>query len=237
MPQQQMMMGNNFPGGGFPGYANQFNPQQQQMWQQNMQQGQNWGQQNGFPQQMNFNPQGMQQGGYQEEEPLPFPPAHILAQYPPDYRQEQIVYYQQLRRQQPELYQQYVDYYNAYYDPLYSNDDARLPDSGEAAPSNNNNNNNYNNNYNNNNMDYNQRAQQQQHEQANYAQYQNQPEPQHQQQQSSSTGLQRQASTLSQGGTLNRQSSIRRVNSMKRNEVNQMKNTGGLQRLPSMRKN
>lgn len=77
-------------------------------------------------------------------------------------------------------------------------------------------------------------AQQQQQQQQQQMMMMRQQQQQQQQQQG---GLQRKASAMNGGGdALNRQSSIRRQNSVRRNEVNQMKNEGGLKRLPSMKK-
>lgn len=163
--------------------------------------------------------------------PLPFPPSHLLAQYPPDYQQQMVFYYRLLRLQYPELYQQYVNYYETFYEPLYfphpptpEVKEHRVPPPKKKAPP-------------------------PQHLQPRPA-----PPPQPvasppQMQQPLSPpvqeppaepphkkpeGLQHCNSTLN-GGT-GRQSSLRRQNSMRRAEVNQLKNEGGLRRLPSMRK-
>lgn len=58
------------------------------------------------------------------EEPLPFPPSHLIAEYPPEFQQQLIVYYHQMRRIYPDLYAQYCEYYSTYYEPLYDADKA-----------------------------------------------------------------------------------------------------------------
>ncbi|KPA84415.1 hypothetical protein ABB37_02392 [Leptomonas pyrrhocoris] len=157
--------------------------------------------------------------------PLPFPPGHLLAQYPPDYQQQMVFYYRLLRLQYPELYQQYVDYYNTFYEPLY-NPPAPTPEvkerrapppkkkNGPPPP---------------------------QQQQRPTPPPQTAPPPQPMQPlpppvqgspQKKQEGLQRSNSNVSSG--LTRQSSLRRQNSMRRAEVNHLKNEGGLKRLPSM---
>ena len=162
--------------------------------------------------------------------PLPFPPSHLLAQYPPDYQQQMVFYYRLLRLQYPELYQQYVNYYETFYEPLYfphpptpEVKEHRVPPPKKAPPP--------------------------QHLQPRPA-----PPPQPvasppQMQQPLSPPVQEppaepphkkpeglhHCSSTQNGGT-GRQSSLRRQNSMRRAEVNQLKNEGGLRRLPSMRK-
>ncbi|KAG5469231.1 hypothetical protein LSCM4_02629 [Leishmania orientalis] len=157
-----------------------------------------------------------------QNKPLPFPPGNLLAQYPTEYQQQLIFYYRLLRLQYPELYQQYVDYYEMYYEPLYhpqqsppTKDDARpkKPKTKPRPPP-----------------------------QELTADMQRRPpeklQPVHQspspvEPPKTPNNVPRTASNLS--GVLKRQSSLRRQNSMRRNEVNQMKNEGGLKRLPSMR--
>ncbi|AIO01601.1 hypothetical protein LPMP_333110 [Leishmania panamensis] len=150
--------------------------------------------------------------------PLLFPPGHLLAQYPPEYQQQLVFYYRLLRLQYPELYQQYVDYYQMYYEPLYypapvppPKDDLRVkePQKQQLPPP---------------------QISMPPHQPVSpqpvyYPPPVEQPKPQ--------SNLPRTASNLSGGQTL--QSSLRRQNSMRRNEVNQLKNEGGLKRLPSMR--
>ncbi|KPI88088.1 hypothetical protein ABL78_2818 [Leptomonas seymouri] len=147
--------------------------------------------------------------------PLPFPPGHLLAQYPPVYQQQMIFYYRMLRLQYPDLYQQYMDYYETFYEPLY-NPRSPTPEVKEyhappprnkicsplqpVAPP--------------------------QLQPVHYLPP-SMPEPPRK-----TEDLQRSNSTLG----ISRQSSMRRQNSMRRAEVNQLKNEGGLKRLPSMRK-
>lgn len=42
---------------------------------------------------------------------LPFPPSHLLALYPSSYQKDLICYYYQLQKLYPDLYNQYVQYY------------------------------------------------------------------------------------------------------------------------------
>ncbi|KAG5469585.1 hypothetical protein LSCM1_02811 [Leishmania martiniquensis] len=163
-------------------------------------------------------------GAQDDGKPLPFPPGNLLAQYPTDYQQQLIFYYRLLRLQYPDLYQQYVDYYETYYKPLYHPEPLQ-PKKNNARP-----------------------------KQPKMKSLPLQPppiqktEPQHYirerpqpviqpappvEQPKTPNSIPRTASNLS--GGLKRQSSLRRQNSMRRNEVNQTKNEGGLKRLPSMR--
>jgi hypothetical protein len=169
--------------------------------------------------------------------PLPFPPSHLLARYPPEYQQQMVFYYRLLRLQYPELYQQYVDYYETFYEPLYfpspSTPEVREhrappPKKKNPPPP---------------------QPQPQQQQQPRPApppqpvaplQPVAQPLPPSLQEPPMEVPPKRpegpQPSVSSLGGNLSRQSSMRRQNSMRRAEVNQLKNEGGLKRLPSMRK-
>lgn len=174
----------------------------------------------------------MQQNIFTQDDgkPLPFPPGHLLAQYPPDYQQQMVFYYRLLRLQYPELYQQYIDYYETFYEPLYFprpptpevKERRQPPPKKKAAP-----------------------PPQPQPRPAPPPQPVAPPPPVMQplpppvqeapvEPPPKKPELQRSSSNLS--GGLNRQSSMRRQNSMRRAEVNQLKNEGGLKRLPSMRK-
>ncbi|GET92056.1 hypothetical protein, unknown function [Leishmania tarentolae] len=155
-----------------------------------------------------------------EGKPLPFPPGKILAQYPPEYQQQLIFYYRLLRLQYPDLYQQYVDYYTMYYEPLYnppppsvSRNAGEHKEPRKTAPP------------------------QPQRQVPQMPPRQPMMPPMQEMPQKEPEipleGIRRSTSNLN--GGLKRQSSLRRQNSMRRNEVNQLKNEGGLQRLPSMR--
>lgn len=160
--------------------------------------------------------------------PLPFPPGNLLAQYPPEYQQQLIFYYRLLRLQYPELYQQYVDYYVMYYEPLYhpapsslSKDNLNVKQSRKKEPL----------------LQQTQRAHMQPQQPVTPQPVYQPPPPMEQAPRTehalSPEGMGRTTSNLS--GGLKRQSSLRRQNSMRRNEVNQLKNEGSFKRLPSMR--
>ncbi|AYU82299.1 hypothetical protein, unknown function [Leishmania donovani] len=175
------------------------------------------------------NPQVQSSVAVQDDgKPLPFPPGNLLAQYPPEYQQQLIFYYRLLRLQYPELYQQYVDYYVMYYEPLYhpapsslSKDDLNGGQQRKKEPL----------------LQQTQRAHMQRQQPA-MPQPGYQPPPPMEQAPRMEHALPSEVmcrTTSNLSGGLKRQSSLRRQNSMRRNEVNQLKNEGSLKRLPSMR--
>lgn len=175
------------------------------------------------------NPQVQSSVAVQDDcKPLPFPPGNLLAQYPPEYQQQLICYYRLLRLQYPELYQQYVDYYVMYYEPLYhpapsslskDNLDAKQPRKKDSL------------------LPKTQWAHMQPQQPVTQQPVYQPPPPMEPVPQMEHAlppeSMGRTTSNLSRG--MKRQSSLRRQNSMRRNEVNQLKNEGSLKRLPSMR--